>query len=113
MRPTDLKRCVRRPSALRTECLALTLLALSIASAGCGRKASESDCDFIVDRYVEVELTTLKVTDPKIISERKEEMRKDLKEDLKACPGKRVTDAMLECVRRAQSNDELDKCTRW
>ena len=80
---------------------------------GCGRRATAEDCGVIVDRYVEIELRALKVTDPKIIEQRKVEMRRDLKDDLKACPGKRITDSMLACVRQAQTNDELDKCTRW
>jgi hypothetical protein len=88
-------------------------LAFAVALPACGRKATPEDCDFIVDRYVEIELTALSVTDPKVIAERKAEMRKDLKDDLRACPGKRVTDAMLECVRTAKTNTELDKCTRW
>jgi len=80
---------------------------------GCGRRATAEDCDLIVDRYVEIELRALKVNDPAIIEQRKTEMRRDLKDDLKACPGKRITDGMLACVKQAQTNDELDKCTRW
>jgi hypothetical protein len=93
--------------------LPLAVWALSAPALGCGRKATTEDCDFIVDRYVEVELRALSVTDPKVIEERKLEMRKDLKDELKACPGKRVTDTMLACVRKAESNAELDQCTRW
>ncbi len=86
--------------------VAATLLA-------CGRKATDADCAFIVDRYVEVELASLKVTDAKVIEQRKVEMRRDLKEELRTCPGKRVTASMLECVKRASTNAELDRCTRW
>jgi hypothetical protein len=85
----------------------------SIASTGCGRPATKQDCDLIVDRYVEIELETLKVTDPTIIAQRKIEMKRDLKDDLTTCPGKRITDSMLACVRTAKTNEELDKCTRW
>jgi hypothetical protein len=84
-----------------------------VVAAGCGRVATSEDCDFIVDRYVEVELRALSVSDPKIIAERKAEMRKDLKDELKACPGKHITGAMLACVRKANTNAELDQCTRW
>ena len=91
----------------------VALGALLAAVVGCGRKATEADCDLIVDRYVEVELRDLKVTDPKVIDLRKAEMRRDLKDDLKNCPGKHITDSMLECVRKAETNDELDRCTRW
>jgi hypothetical protein len=85
----------------------------ALGATGCGRRATPEDCAMIVDRYVEMELRDLKVTDPKIIAQRKDEMRRDLKDDLKACPGKRITDSMLVCVRQAQTNDDLDKCTRW
>jgi hypothetical protein len=84
-----------------------------LSLTACGRRATAEDCGVIVDRYVEIELLTLKVTDPKIIEARKAEMRRDLKDDLKACPGKRITDGMLACVRKAQTNEELDKCTRF
>jgi len=87
--------------------------ALAAAGLGCGRRATPQDCDVIVDRYVEVELAALKVTDPKVIELRKAEMRRDLKDDLKACPGKRITDAMMSCVHDAQTNADLDRCTRW
>lgn len=111
-----LMRCAensRRLSRAAEVGLALGALAVALASTACGRKATEEDCDLIVDRYVEVELQALKVTDPKVVELRKVEMRRDLKDDLKACPGKRITDSMLACVRQAASNAELDKCTRW
>ncbi len=95
---------------MRALVVPLTLLVLA---AGCGRKATLEDCDLIVDRYVEIELKALKVTDPKIIDQRKTEMRRDLSDDLRTCPGRRITDAMLTCVRQAGTNAELDKCTRW
>jgi hypothetical protein len=101
------------PSRYVRAALLLAFAALSLGNVGCGRKATMADCDMIVDRYVEVELKALKVTDPHIIDQRKTEMRKDLSEDLKACPGKRITDNMLACVRKAESDAELDKCTRW
>jgi hypothetical protein len=101
-------------SRRRRAVLAAGLVACAgFGAAACGRKATIEDCDLIVDRYVEIELQALKVTDPKVIAERKVEMRRELSDDLKTCPGRRVTDAMLACVQKAQSNAELDKCTRW
>ena len=92
----------------------LAALAIVVgAAAGCGRKATVEDCALIVDRYVEMELKTLKITDPAVIEKRKAEMRSDLREELKTCPGKRITESMLQCVRNAQANDQLDKCMRW
>jgi hypothetical protein len=103
----------RRPSPPAGAWLVLAAIPLVLGGAGCGRAATEQDCDMIVDRYVEVELKALNVTDPRVVEQRKAEMRRDLKDDLKACPGKHITDSMLACVRQAASNAELDKCTRW
>jgi hypothetical protein len=89
------------------------VFAVPLWTAGCGRKATEEDCALIVDRYVEIELKTLKITDSAVVEKRKIEMRSDLKDDLKTCPGKRITDSMLACVKKAETNDQLDKCTRW
>jgi len=91
----------------------LWIAAIALGMAGCGRKATPEDCGVIVDRYVEIELRTLKVTDPSVIEQRKSEMRRELKDDLRTCPGKRITDSMLTCVRLAETNEELDRCTRW
>ena len=85
--------------------------ALAFAIAGCGRKATQADCDLILDRYVEVQLKAMNVNDPATIDKRKAEMRGDMKEEVKGCVGKRVTDGMLACVKSAKSNEEIDKCT--
>ena len=84
-------------------------LALSAFAVGCGRKATQADCDFIIDRYVELQMQAMKINDPVEIAKQKAEMR-DMRR-APDCVGKRVTDGMLECVRRAQTNDEMDKCT--
>ena len=106
-------RCPRTTCPTAGVWFALVAVGLALGPTGCGRKATEEDCDLIVDRYVEVELRALKVTDPKVVEQRKAEMRRDLKDDLKSCPGKHITDSMLACVQKAESNAELDKCTRW
>jgi hypothetical protein len=80
---------------------------------GCGRKATQSDCDYIFNRYVEVQLRSMNVNDQATIDKRESEMRAEMREDLKDCVGKRITDRMLRCVREARTNDEIDRCTRW
>jgi hypothetical protein len=88
------------------------LLALSsLLLFGCGRKATQADCDLISDRYVEVQMHAMNINDPASIDKRKAEMREEMKDELKGCIGKRVTDGMLACVRRAKTNEEIDKCT--
>jgi hypothetical protein len=87
--------------------------ALALAATGCGRRATPADCDLIFNRYVEVQLKAVHVTDPVEVTKREQSMRAEMKDDLRQCPGKRITDSMLRCVQNAQTNDEIDKCTRF
>jgi hypothetical protein len=98
-------------SGIPTTALALALACLGIA--GCGRRATQADCDLIFNRFVEIELRTMHVTDPVEVAKREQAMRVELKDDLQKCPGKRITDSMLRCVQNAQTNDEIDKCTSF
>ena len=78
--------------------------------AACGRRATEADCSFILDRNVEVAMKQMNISDPVAIAKRKDEIRSEMKDSLKDCVGKRVTDPMLACVRTAQTADDIDKC---
>lgn len=80
--------------------------------AGCGRKATRQDCEVIVDRNVEVQLKAQGTVDPETIAKRKDEMRNDMKDRIDQCVGKRVTDAMMACVKGAETADQIDKCLR-
>jgi hypothetical protein len=92
--------------------LPIALVALVLALAGCGRKATREDCDIVVDRNVELQLKALGITDPAIIAKRREEMRGSMKEDIDKCVGKRVTDGMMACVKAADTPEKIDKCGR-
>jgi hypothetical protein len=93
--------------------LMLTLAFSSSGLIGCGRRATSADCDLIFNRFVEVQLRAVHVTDPIEVAKREQSMREELKDDLQKCPGKRITDSMLRCVQNAQTNDEIDKCTHF
>lgn len=84
----------------------------SLALLACGRKATRDDCDLIVDRNVEVKLRSEGMVDPALIEKRKLELRESLKEDIDRCVGKRVTDGMLQCVKKAETAEQIDKCLR-
>jgi hypothetical protein len=85
----------------------------ALFSVACGRRATQADCDLIFDRFVEVQLHAVHVTDPIEVAKREQAIRTELKDDLQKCPGKRITDSMLRCVQNAQTNEEIDKCTRF
>ena len=85
---------------------------LLLGVAGCGRKATRADCEAVVDKNVEVKLKADGVTDPPLVEKRKEELRGSLKDDIDRCVGKRVTDGMLNCVKGAETAEQIDKCLR-
>jgi hypothetical protein len=102
-----------RVSSSFARLVSAALVMTALASTGCGRKATAADCDLIFNRYVEVQLHSIHVTDPVEVTKREQAMRTEMKDDLQKCPGKRITDSMLRCVQNAQTNDEIDKCTRF
>ena len=91
---------------------AFALSACALVLCACGRKATDADCSFILDRNVEVQMKALHITDPASVAKRKTEVHDELKGELQGCIGKRITDEMLACVARAQAADEIDKCMR-
>ena len=87
-------------------------LSLAFTLTGCGRKATEADCNLIIDRNVEVQMKSMHITDPVAIDKRKQEIQSELKGQLDGCIGKRITDGMLACVARAQTAEAIDSCMR-
>jgi hypothetical protein len=83
-----------------------------VTAVGCGHKASDADCEFILDRNVEVQMKAMHIADPVAVDKRKQEIHAELKNQLAGCVGKRITDAMLACVARAQTAEEIDECMR-
>jgi hypothetical protein len=79
---------------------------------GCGHPASEAECRVILERIVELELKSQKVTDPTEIAKRRSESlgmvadggRSDL---LEGCVGRHITDRALACVRNAETAAEI------
>jgi hypothetical protein len=102
-----LRRVVRSP----VSSLAMAIIAALVVS-GCGRKATREDCEIVVDRNVELQLKALGVTDPGIVTKRRDEMRTSMKDDIDKCVGKRVTDSMMACVKTAETAEKIDKCLR-
>jgi len=89
---------------------ALVAVALLV---GCGRKATEADCQLIVDQTVAVKLKEKNVTDPAAVTKMQEELRNEVKGDvMDGCVGKRISDSALTCIKGAQTQEEIVKCLR-
>jgi hypothetical protein len=87
-------------------------LSLAFVLTACGRKATEADCNLIIDRNVEVQMKAMHIDDAPTISKKQDELRAQMKDDLKDCEGRRVTDKMLTCVKNAETGDAITECLR-
>ena len=91
---------------------AMVAAALTTMLSGCGRRATELDCQLIVDKSVELQLRETNQTSAEAIEKREEQVRAELQDEIKACEGRRVTDKTMACVHSAPTTQELDKCLR-
>ncbi|HEX7663022.1 MAG TPA: hypothetical protein VF407_00850 [Polyangiaceae bacterium] len=80
--------------------------------SGCGRKATQADCQLIIDRNVEVQMKAMHIDNADMIAKKQEELRTQFKDGMKDCEGKRVTDKMMSCIGSAQTGDEITECLR-
>ena len=79
---------------------------------GCGRRATQLDCQLIVDKSVELELRQTNQTSADAIEKREEQVRGELQDEIKSCEGRRVTEQTMACVHAATTTQELDACLR-
>ena len=77
---------------------------------GCGHPATESECQLIVDKNVELQIKAMSAP-PADVEKEKARVRTEMDPLLKGCVG-RITNRMLTCVRGATTVKEVDQCTR-
>ena len=97
---------------MKTLAAALVSLAVACSLAGCGRRATEADCQLIVDKSVELQMKEMSETDAATIAERETHIRSELDEQIQSCQSRRVTDRTIACVKAATATQELDRCLR-
>lgn len=88
------------------------LLLAAMMSLGCGRHATQADCEVILDRMVVVKLKQKNITDPPSVQKMQAEMRKDAEADFPSCVGRRITDSAMECIKKAETQEAIVKCLR-
>ena len=57
-------------------------------------------------------MKAMKLEDPDLIAKKQQELRTSMKEELKDCVGRRVTDGMMRCVKSAETAEDITKCIR-
>ena len=100
--------CPPRPSGALGAALFSVVI---VAVTGCGHPASREECDELFAKTAELELRAQRVTDPQVIAERTAAARATEGEAFAGrCLGKRITKRALECVRRASTAEQVDRC---
>ena len=85
-------------------------LCAALLLAGCGRPATEAECNEIVGRIAELELREAKTADPADVEKQVAETKQTFRNKTRTmCVGKRVTDYALRCVRNAKTAEEIVK----
>lgn len=97
------------PRVLARGFFPVATLLVSVTFFGCGHPASEAECQLIVDKNVELQIAAMSAPPPDVEKE-KARVRAEMEPMLKACPGHRITDGKLACVRGAKSTKEIDAC---
>lgn len=82
-------------------------LAWLLAFTGCGRPATEKDCEQIVERIAELELAAAKVEKTEAAQQVEETKEAFHARSMEQCVGKRITDNALRCVQNAKSAKEI------
>jgi len=97
---------------LRAPVRPLALL-LAVGVMGCGHRATEKECEEIVERVATLELQGAKVGAETMASELKIAKASFQKDVRQRCMGRRITDAAMSCVRAAKTAQEIeDVCFR-
>ena len=93
-------------------CSTLLLAFLLVFWLGCGRHATQADCEIILDRMVVVKLKQKNITDLESVAKLQNELRKDSEADFPGCVGRRISDSAMECIKKADTQETIVKCLR-
>jgi hypothetical protein len=99
------------PSSVSFRRCAIPALVFGALLVGCGHPATREECDELFAKNAEIELRAQHITDPKTVAERTAAARA-VEGDAFAnrCIGRRITKRALECVRRATTAEQVDRC---
>ena len=84
-----------------------------LSALGCGHPATERECEEIVERIAVLELGGMDAGQGYVADEVKNAKEAFRKEMRKKCVGRRITNAAMECVRKATASNQIeDECFR-
>lgn len=84
-----------------------------LGALGCGRPATQAECEEIVERVVRLHLEATRRERPESMAGEVAEFKERVRERTRsACVGKPVTARALACAREASDVDALEDCFR-
>ncbi len=92
--------------------VALGSLLLLGPCLGCGRRATQADCEIIVDQTVAAKLRERNITDPATVKSTQKDLREEVKGQMSGCVGRHITDSAMKCIKGAKTEAEIVKCLR-
>ncbi len=88
--------------------LSSNALLLGACLLGCGRPATEQDCERIVARVAELELQKAEVSDPAAVESQVQSAQSAFRQRMQMdCVGRRLRASSLECVEKATSASQI------
>ncbi len=98
---------------MRSALSAVFGVAVLVSATGCGHPATERECEEIVERITVLELERVDAGESAVHDEVKNAKESFRKEIRKKCVGRRITNAAMECVRKATASRQIeDECFR-
>jgi hypothetical protein len=82
---------------------------LGFGALGCGHPATERECEEIVERIAVIELGGVDAGQGYVADEVKNAKEAFRKEMRKKCVGRRITNAAMDCVRKATASNQIEE----
>jgi small lipoprotein (TIGR04454 family) len=93
----------------------LLVLASVVAffAVGCGRPATEAECEEIVERTARLKIQETRPGREQTVEREVAQLQAKLRDKtLQGCVGKRITARALKCVREAPTSEAVQECFR-
>ncbi len=98
---------------MRKTRLLVVLTAVTLFGVGCGRPATETDCDEIVERTARLKIQETRPGREETVEHEVEQLKVKLRDKtMQGCVGKRITARAMACVREASSSVAIQECFR-
>jgi len=87
---------------------ALVLVGSILGVSRCkAERATPEDCEKLLDRIVELEMSERGFRDPVLLAQKQQDLRRALAPELRQCEGKRLKPDAIACTQQATSTEQI------